>query len=48
MIKEALWMGQDGIGWVGWDGMGWSSLVVGSLRAPSVPIRVHRMGDNNM
>ena len=23
--------------WVGWDGMGW--MVVGSRRAPSVPIR---------
>ena len=26
----------DGLGWVGW--MGWLSLVVGGLRAPSVPI----------
>ena len=31
MIKDALWM-------EGWNGMGGISYVVGSLRAPSVPI----------
>ena len=29
------WM--DGMGWMGWDG--WLSLVIGTLRAPSVPKR---------
>ena len=35
MIKEALWVGWDGMGWMGF---GWLSLVLGSVRAPSVLI----------
>ena len=35
MIKEAFWVGWDGMGWMGlgWVGLGWLSKVRGSLRA---------------